>query len=84
MHVAELAGVPEAVLERARQLLEEDHPAPTGRPDLGSQAAAQMPLFARDSRAEELRRRLRGLDPDTLRPVEALQILAELVDRARD
>ncbi len=81
LHVAQLAGVPRHVIERARVRLEELErraPAPADAP--------QLPLFDASPGAASdatpaphpLLERLRGLDPDGLSPREALALLYEL------
>ena len=78
IEVAKLAGLPEAVVKRARQILEE----------LESQSGAKAPLLAA-SREEaqvsmealgeaEVIDRLRRCQPDTLTPIEAMGLLYEL------
>ena len=49
-------------------------------PDLADSPASQMDLFqaAPDPVAEQLKERLRVLDPDRMTPIEALMALAEL------
>ncbi|HKK71345.1 MAG TPA: DNA mismatch repair protein MutS [Candidatus Krumholzibacteria bacterium] len=87
IHVAELAGVPAPVLERARELLDraqalesdaEDAPAPPP-------PRFQLPLFESAPPAPHpVVERLKELDTDTLRPVDALVVLAELAEEARN
>ncbi len=88
IHVARLAGVPEEVCARAEEILAglEQHeltileaagepkapPEPTDR-------IHQLDLFR--PATDEIVQRLRELDPDSLTPLEALQILAELKGR---
>ncbi|MFC1529829.1 DNA mismatch repair protein MutS [Gemmatimonadota bacterium] len=81
IHVAELAGVPEPVLGRAREILrnlEEDRPLPeqVGGEERPSQP--QVELFT--SRPDALVEALKGTDPDHITPVEALKILVRLKD----
>ncbi len=83
IHVAELAGVPRAVIDRARVLLrnlESDRPLPQASEGGGkpSSAETQMDLFP--SRPDPLIQELRRLDPETLTPLEALNLLARLRD----
>jgi DNA mismatch repair protein MutS len=77
--VARLAGLPLSVIERAREVLklherservvtEELTPAETG--------PVQIQLF--EPVGYQLAERLRALDLDRLRPIEALQLLADL------
>lgn len=86
IHVAELAGVPGAVLERARELLERSEPAWVAAPELPPpvRSRTQLPLFQPAPVSEHsLVARLRSVDPESLRPVDALVLLAELVAAAR-
>ena len=75
IQVARLAGVPAAVLNRARARLREleSHPAAN---------ANQGDLFvqpkAEDAPEEPLRTRLASVDPDNLTPMQALELLIEL------
>jgi DNA mismatch repair protein MutS len=82
VEVARLAGVPAAVVERARTLLAGleagQGPAARGAPAADTR---QLSLFA--SPEDALRRELAGLDPDRLTPLEALAALARLVEAAR-
>ncbi|PZO65341.1 MAG: DNA mismatch repair protein MutS, partial [Pelagerythrobacter marensis] len=80
--VARLAGVPAAVIKRARVILDR---LEKGRAETGGLAAGlgDLPLFAAASEAEEaacdsLRERLQALDIDALAPREALELLYEL------
>jgi DNA mismatch repair protein MutS len=89
--VARLAGVPDAVVKRSRELLGvlEKGGSPAGaRSDAASEARPpdpQLDLFAAAGAdaATELRRELASIDVETLTPIEALQRLHELASRAR-
>ncbi len=83
IHVAQLAGLPETVLARAREVLVElesertvEHLEPPGRrrPRAARPAANQLPLFGADPHPvlEELRR----LELDRLSPLDALNRIA--------
>jgi DNA mismatch repair protein MutS len=88
IHVARLAGVPSALLERARAILHDieddaedlapriaEHAKPAGSPKPPTQ---QLSLFgSAPSRVEE---ELKGLDPNELTPMQALAELARLRD----
>ena len=80
IHVAQLAGVPQPVLDRARALLE----GGAHRAEFEERAAAQLGLFeprptsAAPASESEVERRLRSLDPDELTPLQALTLLDEL------
>jgi DNA mismatch repair protein MutS len=92
--VAKLAGLPAEVLARAREILKNLEALEVderGRATLargGERRAnapkAQLVLFAAapDPVAEALRRELAGLDLDRLRPLDALNLLAEWKRRA--
>ena len=81
--MARLAGLPELVLERARDILayfEEEsrqgHGAPPERSGTSKESVQQLDLFT--ARYEELAERLRGIDVENTTPLEALRLLAEL------
>ena len=85
VHVAQLAGLPDAVVRRAREVLarlESEHRvvpgAPVPAPDPG-----QLALFAEASPHPALEA-LRDINLDNLTPLEALNRLADLQRRARD
>lgn len=95
IHVARLAGVPKAVVQRAEELLAnlEAKPRP-GLPEdslatasaaangsgSGTPLALQLTLF---SPADDLARDIAALDPYSLTPIEALSKLAEFHERAK-
>jgi DNA mismatch repair protein MutS len=88
IHVARLAGMPPAVIERAKEILAR---LEGGRdsPDEGleapgrsaSAAPAQMGLFRAD--VDHLRDRLKELDPSNMTPIEALNLLHRLSEEAK-
>jgi len=85
IHVAELAGLPAPVVDRARQVLstlEGEH-----RMVPGNQPASdtrQLGLFPEPPRGPDpVRVELETIDVDTLTPIEALNRLAELQRKAR-
>ncbi|HZP43115.1 MAG TPA: DNA mismatch repair protein MutS, partial [Candidatus Binatia bacterium] len=80
VEVARLAGVPDAVVARARALLAKLEAGEGGGGRRPTEATAQLSLFAADG---ALRRELAALDPERLTPLEALAVLARLVDTAR-
>jgi DNA mismatch repair protein MutS len=84
LQVAQLAGVPAAVIRAARRRLAhlEEHGIDPGRQrDLFSASAAQDPPAGRAHPAIEL---LREADPDALTPKDALELLYELRRRLND
>ena len=81
LHVAALAGVPKAVIVKAREYLQAlERQQPLGDPRDGKRPAAETPqlgLFSAPvpSQAEEA---LRAIDPDALTPRDALDALYRL------
>lgn len=87
IEVARLAGVPEAVIEKARTILAKFE---SGE-GIGGASGGQLSLFSSRPAAAEaasagedgLRARLASVEPETLTPLEALNLLARLVQEAR-
>jgi DNA mismatch repair protein MutS len=85
IHVARLAGVPKAVLERAKQILaqlETDHLDTRGRPKLARRRRApgwdspyQLMLFVPSS--HPVLEAIRNLEINEITPLRALELLAE-------
>jgi DNA mismatch repair protein MutS len=81
VHVAQLAGLPRAVIARAQELLEELESARGAPPTVrSSEATPQLALFGQNSDA--LRRELAELDVNGMTPLEAIQRLYELSQKA--
>jgi DNA mismatch repair protein MutS len=87
IQVARLAGMPPAVITRARAILEaleHDELARGGRPSISgtpSEPQQQLGLFqmaSADPAAEKLAARVRAIDTDHLTPLQALALLADL------
>jgi DNA mismatch repair protein MutS len=97
IQVARLAGLPDEVIQRAKEVLSNLEAAEldaVGRPLLaraggggrsGVRSAGQMELFAAVTEPEPdpLLEELATVDVDRVTPMEALQLLADLVARAR-
>jgi DNA mismatch repair protein MutS len=85
IEVARLAALPASVIERARQVLafhEKSEHEVTGELTPGARPEpVQISLF--EPVNYEIAARIRGLNVDELRPVEALRLLAELQDELR-
>jgi DNA mismatch repair protein MutS len=81
VEVARLAGVPVEVVARARELLRGLEAGGAGTPRAPEPEPAQLSLFA--AREGLLRQELAALEPERLTPLEALGILARLVETAR-
>ena len=85
VHVAQLAGLPDAVVRRAREVLarlESEHRVVPGAPE-PSPDPGQLALFAEAAPHPALEA-LRDINLDALTPLEALNRLAELQRRARE
>jgi DNA mismatch repair protein MutS len=87
IHVARLAGMPPAVIERAKQILarlessRDGHGVFRGDTAVRAEAPAQMALFnVSDSR---LRQQLSELDVSAMTPIEALNTLYRLTEEAK-
>ena len=81
IEVAKLAGLPEEVVHRAREVLEEHEGAEmrlsqTGQPSGNPSRAAQLTIFTPLS--QPVLERLRETDLNRLTPIDALNLLAEL------
>jgi DNA mismatch repair protein MutS len=79
IHVAQLAGIPKAVVHRAEEVLKElEELQETGMLHKG--AGVQMALFTQH---DPLRDEIKNLDVLSLSPLEALNKLFELVEKAK-
>jgi DNA mismatch repair protein MutS len=85
IQVARLAGLPNTVITRAKEILgglERDELSRGGRPTLSGAASDprsdQLALFAQPLSDNEIARRLKDLDIDGTTPRRALELLAEL------
>ena len=83
LQVAQLAGVPRPVISRARRRLQELEEAAVEQASTN-----QLSLFASDpckkTVSDPLREALEAIDPDSLTPREALQLLYSLKETAGD
>lgn len=86
LHVAKLAGLPQAVLARAKMVLttleRQHHLSPTSLPLFDM--AVPTPEPAMPASVTAILDRLRGLQPDSLTPREALDTLYALVTLCQD
>jgi DNA mismatch repair protein MutS len=85
IHVARLAGLPQPVIERAKEVLGQLERGEGDREKVRHSAApvepVQMALF--DSVGRRLQEQLRRLDVDQLTPIEALNLLHRLAQEAK-
>ena len=87
IHVAQLAGLPDSVVRRAREILgtlEGDHRVVPGAPPEAPRDPGQLALFAEPPPPDPMVEELRSIDVNALTPLEALNRLADLQRRAED
>jgi DNA mismatch repair protein MutS len=88
IQVARLAGLPPSVIERAREILvalERDELTRGGRPALSgmpSEPQQQLGLFQGSPTEDRLRQTLANVDVNTITPLQALSLIAELKKEA--
>ena len=77
IYVAKLAGIPEAVIQRSKEILSE---LEIGTPNPYAKQDKQLKLFAPtpQPKMDEVRAALEAIDIDTLTPMEALKKLDEI------
>ena len=80
--MAKLAGLPESVIERAKKILAE---LENGQPKQKRKVKKQeeLPQLAFTVEETALEKRLKSIDINTLTPMEAMNILFELVKLVR-
>lgn len=85
IEVAKLAGVPNAVVERAKVVLKElegEGYKPVTKEH--TEASVEMQMSFGNSNAEDIVEKLRNIDINTLTPIEALSTLYELTKQANN
>ena len=83
LQVAALAGVPKAVIRRARNYLETLESMQSAHAD-SPQGQLALTMASPNTEPDALRELLDSVDPDTLSPREALELLYRLKSEARD
>ncbi|MCK4236969.1 MAG: DNA mismatch repair protein MutS, partial [Candidatus Krumholzibacteria bacterium] len=81
LHVARMAGLPEKVIERAGFILESLEKQGEGSKSDVGRACEQTALF---ERADPLRKHLQGIEIDRMTPLEALELLDNLLKIAKE
>jgi DNA mismatch repair protein MutS len=84
IHVAQLAGLPRAVVHRAEEVLSslEDKRHSSGK--IKAVSSPQLPLFVGEVVSSEVADELSRLEPDAMTPLEALNKLYELKKKAQN
>jgi DNA mismatch repair protein MutS len=85
IHVGQLAGLPGAVVRRAREILvtlEGEHRVVPGQSAWATRDPGQLALFGDQAQPDPMVEELRSLDVNTLTPLEALNRLADFQRRA--
>ena len=80
IEVAKLAGVPDRVIKRAHQILEE---LESGQPAAPAAVPAQGQISLLDLGGQTVLKKLEMTDVNVLSPIEALNLLAELKEDLR-
>lgn len=84
IEVAKLAGVPNAVVERAKVVLKEIE-SESGRPIVFEEKSSEdesLQISFASSNDDAIRSKLKNIDINTLTPIESMQILYELIGLA--
>lgn len=82
IHVAELAGIPKRVVERAKQILEELEKKKPQSFEL-KQKPLQPTLFEKDEKINEILEILKNTDIENTTPIKALTLLEELKEKIK-
>ncbi len=81
IEVAKLSGIPNEVIQRAKQILKKTESE--GIVTYKTAAPAEMQLSIEMQQAEEIMDELKTLDVNTLTPIEAMQILFDFANKAK-
>ncbi|RMF35530.1 MAG: DNA mismatch repair protein MutS [Chlorobiota bacterium] len=84
IHVAQMAGLPDAIVERARTILSQLERTSPSAPEplrIAAEQTVQLSIF--EAAPDPIREQLRMLDLERMTPLQAFHVLAELIERAR-
>jgi DNA mismatch repair protein MutS len=84
IHVAQLAGLPRAVVHRAEEVLSSLEDKRHGDVKIRKATSPQLPLFVGETVSSEVADELSKLEPDSMTPLEALNKLYELKKKAQN
>ena len=82
IEVAKLSGIPNSVIERAKEILRETEANGVVTYKTADNADMQMSLEMQS--AQDIFKELNAIDVNTLTPIEAMQILFDICNRAKD
>lgn len=82
IEVAKLSGIPETVIERAKEILKKTEEEGIVTYKSVESADVQMPLEMQG--AQDILKELQSVDVNTLTPIEAMQILFDLCNKAKN
>jgi len=84
IHVAQLAGLPRAVVHRAEEVLSNLEDKRHGSGKIKAASSPQLPLFVGETVSSEVIDELSKLEPDAMTPLEALNKLYELKKKSQN
>ena len=82
IEVAKLSGIPNSVIERAKEILQETETNGVVTYKTVANADMQLPLDMQN--AQDILKELNSIDVNTLTPIESMQILFDICKRAKD
>ena len=82
IEVAKLSGIPNSVIERAKEILQETEANGVVSYQTTTTADMQLPLDMQN--AQDILKELNSIDVNTLTPIEAMQILFDICKKAKN
>ncbi len=82
IEVAKLSGIPNSVIERAKEILKQTETEGIVTYKVSDNSNMQMSL--ENQNAQEIHKELAAIDVNTLTPIESMQILFEICNRAKE
>ena len=82
--MAQLAGLPRAVVQRAGEVLLNLEEKRQGKGKIKEAASPQLPLFVDNAASSAIVDELKQIDVDSMRPIDALNKLYELKKKAQE
>ena len=82
IEVAKLSGIPNAVIERAKAILKQTESEGVVTYKTVPEDNMQLPIEMQS--AQEIMQELKAIDVNTLTPIESMQILFDICDKAKN